>query len=298
MVCQKELLIEKVSEIYEKIASLENLSPSKPVNSLFTQLVLVCIPQCDLDIDKLSPRVQDIRSKLIKLCGKAEGLLESHFSTLIGSYENSLDHIRAFPYYSNYVKLSELEFSMLYDICVQVPKRVAFVGSGPLPLTSIILATNHLKTTNFHNYDIDPSANSKALHLISSYSDLSKRMFFHTADIMHVSASLKEYEVVFLAALVGMNKEEKLQVINHLAEHMATGALLLLRSAHDARAFLYPVIDPNDLRGFEVLSVFHPTDEIINSVIIARKTRRPIHLPDQGLGSTLSSYKCSLIFKA
>jgi hypothetical protein len=37
------------------------------------------------------------------------------------------------------------------------------VGSGPLPLTSIILATNHLRTTCFHNFDIDPSANAKAI---------------------------------------------------------------------------------------------------------------------------------------
>ncbi|KAF2289068.1 hypothetical protein GH714_025615 [Hevea brasiliensis] len=153
----------------------------------------------------------------------------------------------------------------------QVPNRIAFVGSGPLPLTSIILATKHLRTACFHNYDIDPSANSKALQLISSDPNLSKRMFFHNANIMNVSSSLKEYEVIFLAALVGMDKEEKVKVINHLAEHMAPGAILLLRSAFGARAFLYPVIDSCDLQGFEVLSVFHPTDEVINSVIIARK---------------------------
>ncbi|KAJ9181819.1 hypothetical protein P3X46_005873 [Hevea brasiliensis] len=271
MGCQEELLIEKVCEIYEKVSRLENLSPSKHVNFLFTQLVHLCMPHCEIDITKLSERVQEIRSKLIKLCGEAEGLLESHFSTTIGFHENPLHHIRLFPYYSNYLKLVQLEFSMLSKNYSQVPNRIAFVGSGPLPLTSIILATKHLRTACFHNYDIDPSANSKALQLISSDPNLSKRMFFHNANIMNVSSSLKEYEVIFLAALVGMDKEEKVKVINHLAEHMAPGAILLLRSAFGARAFLYPVIDSCDLQGFEVLSVFHPTDEVINSVIIARK---------------------------
>ncbi|KAJ0849137.1 putative nicotianamine synthase [Helianthus annuus] len=28
---------------------------------------------------------------------------------------------------------------------------------------------------------------------------------------------------------------------------------------------------PQDLQGFEVLSVFHPVDDVINSVVIARK---------------------------
>ncbi|KAJ6891398.1 nicotianamine synthase-like [Populus alba x Populus x berolinensis] len=96
-------------------------------------------------------------------------------------------------------------------------------------------------------------------------------MFFHTADIMNVSSSLRQYEVVFLAALVGMDREEKVRVIKHLADHIAPGTLLLMRSANGARAFLYPVIDPRDLQGFEVLSVFHPSDDVINSVIIARK---------------------------
>ncbi|KDP27901.1 hypothetical protein JCGZ_18981 [Jatropha curcas] len=293
MGCQEQLVIEKVCEIYEKISGLESLTPSKNVNYLFTQLVHICIPQCQIDVTKLSEKVQEIRSELIKLCGQAEGLLESHFSTIIGSHENPLHHVRLFPYYSNYLKLSQLEFSMLSKNCTQIPNHVAFVGSGPLPLTSIILATDHLRTTYFHNYDIDPSANSKALQLVSSDPNLSKRMFFHNADIMNVSSSLKEYEVIFLAALVGMDKEEKVQVINHLAEHMAPGAILLLRSAHGARAFMYPVVDPQDLQGFEVLSVFHPTDEVINSVIIARKFSRPIHSLNQGLSSALLSSKCS-----
>lgn len=70
---------------------------------------------------------------------------------------------------------------------------------------------------------------------------------------------------------MGMDKEEKVEVIAHLAKHMAPGAILMLRSAHGARAFLYPVVEPCDLMGFEVLSVFHPSDEVINSVVVARK---------------------------
>ncbi|KAA8536741.1 hypothetical protein F0562_029219 [Nyssa sinensis] len=177
--------------------------------------------------------------------------------------------------------------------CTHVPSRVVFVGSGPLPLTSIVLASYHLTTTSFHNYDIDPLANSMASRLVSSDSDLSQRMFFHTTDIMNVTSELKDYEVVFLAALVGMDKEEKVRVIDHLAKYMAPGALLMLRSAHGARAFLYPVVDPCDLQGFEVLSVFHPADEVINSVVIARKF--PMPMLDKGLGPIMLPGKCSEI---
>ncbi|XP_061361438.1 nicotianamine synthase-like [Gastrolobium bilobum] len=276
MVCEEELLVEKVCELYDKISSLETLKPCKNVDKLFTQLVLTCMLPSPIDVTKLSTSVQEIRSKLIRLCGEAEGHLESHYSTILGSYENSLNHLHIFPYYSNYLKLALLEFTILNQHCTHVPSKIAFVGSGPLPLTSIVLASNHLTTTTFHNYDIDPLANSKALGLVSSHPDLSKRMVFHTNDILDVSNALKDYDVVFLAALVGMDIDEKNKIIDHLAKYMAPGALLMLRSAHGARAFLYPVVDPSDLRGFEVLSVFHPKDEVINSVVIARKYPMPM----------------------
>ncbi|GAV82305.1 NAS domain-containing protein [Cephalotus follicularis] len=295
---KEEPLVQKVCELYEQISRLESLKPSKDVNMLFTQLVLTCMPPSPLDVTKLCEGVQELRSKLIRLCGEAEGLLESHFSAMLGSYDNPLQHLNIFPYYSNYIKLCQLEFTILGKHCTQIPSKVAFVGSGPLPLTSIVLASNHLTNTLFHNYDIYPSANFKARRLVSSDPDLSERMFFHTSDILSVSGVLQDYEVVFLAALVGMDKEEKVRVISHLAKYMAPGAFLMLRSAHGARAFLYPVVDPCDLRGFEVLSVFHPTDEVINSVVIARKYPIPLHSIEQGLGPRILPNKCSEIIQA
>ncbi|KAI4301703.1 hypothetical protein L6164_034954 [Bauhinia variegata] len=295
MGCQEELLIEKVCELYDQISSLESLKPCKNVDMLFTQLVLTCMPPSPIDVTNLPKRVQDIRSKLIRLCGEAEGLLESHYSAILGSYDNPLDHLHIFPYYTNYLKLGLLEFTILSQHCAHVPSKIAFVGSGPLPFTSIVLASNHLPTTTFHNYDLDTLANSQALRLVESDPDLSKRMVFHTSDILDVTNTLKDYEVVYLAALVGMDKEEKGRIIDHLAKHMAPGAFLMLRSAHGARAFLYPVVEPSDLHGFEVLSIFHPTDEVINSVLIARKYPMPVHSLDQGLGSMILPNKCSEI---
>lgn len=170
-----------------------------------------------------------------------------------------------------------------------------------MPLTSIVLATRHLTSTVFHNYDIDESANSLASRLVESDPDLSKRMMFHTKDVMNMSEpELGEYDVVFLAALVGMEMEQKMLVIEHLSKNMAPGAILMLRSAHGARAFLYPVVEPRHLQaGFEVVSVFHPTDEVINSVVIARKCTSPaVHSIDhQGFGSMplMNCSKCSEI---
>ncbi|PWA70030.1 nicotianamine synthase, S-adenosyl-L-methionine-dependent methyltransferase [Artemisia annua] len=290
------ILIENVCHIYEKLSKLETLKPSKEVDNLFTQLVHACIPHSSINIATLPANIQEVRSKLIRLCGEAEGHLEAHFSTILGSFKNPLHHLNIFPYYSNYLKLGRLEYDILnrhYSTTSETPKRVAFVGSGPLPLTSIVLASYHYKNTSFHNYDIDSSANSMASRLVSSDHDLSRRMIFHTANIMDVTNELKEYDVIFLAALVGMNIDEKAKVIQHLAKYMAPGAILMLRSAHGARAFLYPVVDPNVLEGFDVLSIFHPDDDVINSVVISRKFVEPVNYIDKeyqlDIGSLMAS---------
>ncbi|CAK9315029.1 unnamed protein product [Citrullus colocynthis] len=276
MCCQGLLLVQKISELYHKISTLESLKPSKDVNSLFSQLVLICTPPpsspSSIDISALCSAVQTMRSHLIKLCAEAEALLEHHYSTILASHQNPLDHLSLFPYYSNYLNLTHLEFSILNHHAPHAPPtKVAFVGSGALPFSSIIMASKYLPKTEFHNFDVDPSANAKAAMLVAGDADLSRRMVFHTTNIMDVvSDQLKKFEVVFLAALVGMEREEKVKVIEHLRKNMGRGALLMLRSAYGARAFLYPVVEACDLRGFEILTMFHPTDEVINSIVLAR----------------------------
>ncbi|KAH6772560.1 nicotianamine synthase 3 [Perilla frutescens var. frutescens] len=291
MVCLTDPLVQKVKQLYEKISKLEDLSPSKDTNELFTELVHACIPPHPIDVTKLCAEIQEMRAKLITLCGRAEGLLEKHYATILGGLERPLDHLHLFPYYSNYLKLSRLEFDLLAHHCPN-PSRVAFVGSGPLPLTSIVLASHHLKSAVFHNFDIDAAANSMASKLVAPHHDVSGRMVFHTNDIMNVpAAALREYDVVFLAALVGMDIEEKMHVIEHLGQNMAPGAILMLRSAHGARAFLYPVVEPRHLQGFELLSLFHPTDEVINSVVVARRLQS--HHVEKGFGPLVLCSKCS-----
>lgn len=292
MDCQEEQLVNTICDLYEKISKLESLKPSEDVNILFSQLVSTCIPpNPNIDVTKMCDTVQETRQKLIKICGEAEGHLEHHFSSILTSFEdNPLHHLNIFPYYNNYIKLGKLEYDLLtQNLNGLVPRNVAFIGSGPLPLTSIVLASSHLKETVFHNFDIDPSANSLASLLVSSDPDISQRMFFHTVDIMNVTESLKSFDVVFLAALVGMNKEDKVRVIEHLQKHMAPGAVLMLRSAHGPRAFLYPIVEPCDLQGFEVLSIYHPTDDVINSVVISKK------LPVVSNGSIVGGPSCLLM---
>nr|KYP59005.1 Nicotianamine synthase [Cajanus cajan] len=66
---------------------------------------------------------------------------------------------------------------------------------------------------------------------------------------------------------------KKVKILGHMWKYMKEGGFLLVRSAKGARAFLYPVIEERDMVNFEVLAMFHPTDDIINSVVLLRKPK-------------------------
>ncbi|KAK3126083.1 hypothetical protein QOZ80_7BG0613650 [Eleusine coracana subsp. coracana] len=273
------LLVQKISALACSIAKLPSLSPSPEVNALFTELVTACVPPSSVDVDQLGPEAQEMRAGLIRHCSEAEGLLEAHYSDLLAGFDNPLDHLTLFPYFNNYILLSELEHGLLSrHVPGPPPARVAFVGSGPLPLSSLVLAARHLPDARFDNYDICGEANERARRLVRADEGLAARMAFRTSDVAHVTRDMAAYDVVFLAALVGMAAEEKAHVVDHLGRHMAPGAALVVRSAHGARGFLYPVVDPEEITrgGFEVLAVHHPEGEVINSVIIARKPPLPL----------------------
>ena len=100
-------------------------------------------------------------------------------------------------------------------------------------------------------------------------------MLFRANDIMDVTTykCFGRLRSCFLGRFCGHRQgEEKVQNVHNFAKYVAPGALLMLRSAHGAHAFLYTVIDPCDFRGFELLAVC----EVINSVIIARKYPEPM----------------------
>ena len=279
MTADEAALVQKISGLAAAIAKLPSLSPSPEVNALFTALVTACIPRSTVDVERLGPELQAMRAGLIRLCADAEALLEAHYSDLLAGFDNPLDHLTLFPYFSNYLLLSELEHGLLArHVPGPPPARVAFVGSGPLPLSSLVLAARHLPAAAFDNYDICGDANDRARRLVRADAALAARMAFRTSDVADVTRDLAGYDVVFLAALVGMAAEEKARVVEHLGRHMAPGAALVVRSAHGARGFLYPVVDPEEIRrgGFDVLAVHHPEGEVINSVIIARKPVPPV----------------------
>ncbi|CAD6269647.1 unnamed protein product [Miscanthus lutarioriparius] len=126
-------LVHKISSLTAAIVKLPSLSPSLEVNALFTNLVMACIPRSMMDVERLAPELQRMRASLIRLCADADALLEAHYSDLLATFDNPLDHLTLFPYFSNYLLLSQLEHALLAHH-VLGPRRLRRLRPAPAQL--------------------------------------------------------------------------------------------------------------------------------------------------------------------
>ncbi|SDT72750.1 nicotianamine synthase [Jiangella sp. DSM 45060] len=255
-----------VGEVYRELAARDDLRPGPEVDGLFGRLVRLVltapaetVPAVlnDVEIQRLAPRLR-------ALCARGEGELEHAWAHRIVAGRPPREELARFPYFGNYRQLSRMEIGVLASALPRRVRSVAFVGSGPLPLSSLYLAGE--LDVAVDNFDRDPVAlhTGAAVSAALGYGELG----FHEADVL--AADLSGYDVVVLAALVGDTLEAKRRVLRHLAVTMRPGAVLLARSARGLRTLLYPPIDRTALDGFEPLTEVHPVNDVINSAILAR----------------------------
>ncbi|KAE9989710.1 hypothetical protein Vi05172_g6826 [Venturia inaequalis] len=205
-----------------------------------------------------------------------------------------------FPYHKNYIDLVNLELSNILaalsqqqqeqthsspspaeSISTSSPLSIAFIGSGPLPFTSFLFA-NALPNAQITNIDLDAHAIDLSSRLSThlgyttpspSTSPNPERMTFLTSDATTLS-SLDTYDIVFLAALVGLNVSEKTSIIKAVVGRMRQGALLVTRSAVGLRGLLYPVLEYEELEeggvGVEMVVEVRPWNWIVNSTLVLR----------------------------
>lgn len=166
--------------------------------------------------------------------------------------------LRDFPYYQNYVDLARMELAAIEAVSpFGAPERIAFIGSGPLPLTSLCmyesLERNRIKgleegtpptQTAIINIDHDPMALSQSAALSGKLGQRAQGLEFICQEGESLKLDLSDCDTVFLAALVGATQEEKEAVLISVVEKMIPGSVVVIRTAHSLRTLLYPVSLP------------------------------------------------------
>ncbi|KAL2192127.1 Nicotianamine synthase [Thermothelomyces heterothallicus CBS 203.75] len=345
---QVQWLVQRIVETHAELLRLPHLRPGKVINQLLGNLVSVCSDIYDQEVvDKVlsNPSVKAILPSLRHICAQAESCLELHWAEHVltaaqggGGPDEVQARLRTFPYYENYQELTRLELCAILSATKTAPRRIAFIGSGPLPLTSLCLLqalkqqqqqdallgpallspppspsldgprkpNNNKQGPVILNVDCDSTAIAASLSLSLALGEAGRGMEFMCAEAeagpgpepdastssppltpssttttaaaaaaaAGAEEDLAEFDVVYLAALVGLSRADKERIVLAVAGRMRPGALLVARSAWGLRTCLYPEVDlaatPALRRRLECCVVVHPYGQVVNSVIVAR----------------------------
>lgn len=251
-----------------------DLRPGPVVDAAFGELVrLCCRPPAGCTgpvLERVAPHVDRFRA----LSSSGEGLMERHWAGRITGSSDPLAELDRFPYLGNYLDLVRLEIAALAAVGLDVPRRVVVLGSGPLPLTGMVLATRH--GAEVLHVDRDPIAVEAGTSVAgavgartrSLVADLSSATL--PADLV---AEIGRADLVLLGALVGADAAAKEAITTRLAAVAGPETTLLVRTAAGLRTLLYPEVHPADLPGLDVLLEVHPRTDVVNSVLVARAPR-------------------------
>jgi len=205
-------------------------------------------------------------SELHHLCSEGEFELEKYWADRIRTSGNIKQEMRKFPYWNNYLKLAKLEMNALRSVMPEISSML-FAGSGPLPLSAYMFAAHYgMKVTNVEAEEY--AADCSVAWMDPILGD--RKIPCHHMDIQDFTA-FENFDVVMMAALVGLTPAAKQQIIAHLHAHMQPGQLLMVRSVKGLRRLLYPEVTAKDLKGFEIIKEVHPRGEVVNSAVIARR---------------------------
>lgn len=262
-------------ERLDRLAATAGLEPSTPVDAAFSELVGLCLsPVDDPDAVLTDPPVAAVLPRLRELCADGEYRLERRWAHRIAAAADPAAELELFPYLDNYRELTALE---LHAVAGSRPRsridRVCVLGSGPLPLTALLTARALGRPVDAVDLTAEATGlaagvlrRSRGGHLVRA-SQADARTF----------AGVDRADVVVLAALVGLDPEDKLDVIGAVVDRMRPGTVLVVRSAHRLRTLLYPPVTPAELaaarpRRLRLLAEVHPWSGVVNSLLVAVRT--------------------------
>ncbi len=247
-----------IEYFFDKLKSLDDLSPSPKVNDFFSELCCYSINN-DLNINN-SDKIDFIN----KNCAEAEYELEKYYSNIISSSDNPNDELVRFPYYDNYFNLTKLEYLNISYFNDDI-KNILFIWWWPLPLSSIILARKYwVKSTIIDNNDEAIELSKKLISVLW----LNDMISIKKSDALYYKDNFN-YDVCFIASLVFLSNDidSILKNINKI-----NFWLVLSRTSDWTRKLLYRPIDINLYKNyFDIKSIIHPKNDIVNSFILSTK---------------------------
>lgn len=249
----------QVAYIIKNLRKLKDLKPSNEVNQIFSKLVDIALSE------NTKYNVTQKDKKYIQLmASRAEYELEKYWANLIISGDKKLEE---FIYYNNYVKLTKLEWMSLLSCKIHKRHKVLFIGSGPLPLTSIVLSRDF--NCNVTLLDSSTEAINLSRQLLSKI-NLDNKFEFINKDAIKFN-DYGKYDVIYFAALAGAANSLKKKILDKIKRLSKDDVHLIVRSSFGNREILYRKISNKDIEGYKIEVEVKPHNDVVNSFLILKK---------------------------
>jgi nicotianamine synthase len=259
---------EKLVSIKNALLAEPDLFPRQSVNHLFEELI-----GCGRNNEKVEAQwLLANRAVFNQLCAEGEALLEKYWvEKFLLKGDLQIGDLREFQYFQNYEGLSEWEIDLIVKYSQNFPKKILLVGSGSLPLSAILMSWK--AGVSVECWDCDSAAVEKSVELVKRLG-VEDRITVKLKDFF-LEKDFKNFDLVLMAALVGINELDKIKVVKHLEKYLLDGQVVLLRTVEKLKTLFYQPVELEWLRDFKNVQIFNPDDfdksEIINSVILAKK---------------------------
>lgn len=263
-------LADRIDTVADVLAATD-LRPGPVVDSAFSELVNLALecrePVAGEVLTLLGPRVESIR----RLCAAGESELENAWADRIVDATDPVSELERFPYLGNYRDLVALEVGALHGLGVR-PRTGVMLGSGPLPLTGLLMAAEHGMEVTLVDRDEECLERGERLVRALGVAGVTSVL----ADVeVGLPAEVAAADLVLQAALVGADDAAKGGVLAGLAAAMRPGAHLVVRSATALRELLYAPAVVHGVPGLTMLLEIHPHHDVVNSFLVARRDELP-----------------------
>lgn len=263
--------IQEANELLQKEIDLSpvNQLVTSTIGRLFLQLRSGYSPE-EIHAVLSNEYIQTNRRSLQDKLSEAEFLVELSDSRQVCQLSDSvLDNVEQLPNWNTYVALVGEELSTLHRITGQTRitdySPYVFVGSGPLPLSPILL--HLLSDVNVICLEMNPVAYEASCSLLKRMGLEDKVM---VVNINGSDFDYSAYDRIFVASLV-RNKQEVLEQISLTSKD----PLVAVRTAEGMRQIMYEAIDESQLnkQGWRIQGRTCPDEKlVINSTLFLNRS--------------------------
>lgn len=194
-----------------------------------------------------SPGIRPLVGKIRSIAQCAECEMEKYWAARFCKEPNGgINRLKTFWYYEQYRQITLNEYGFIKDL--PNIRHIAFVGSGPLPMTAILLR-------QLGSYEIDLiDKDLKALTLSKRLCD-SLNLDFGFIHAEAAQADYRRYDLVFIASMI----DEKTSLVNKL--HNTGIKYLIVRDAEKFFCLFYAELEREIFQKYKI-SNYHAGDNM------------------------------------